>query len=233
MRRREFIAGLGGASSPESIVLTALVSILLVGVGVGIVGLRAQPTTSGTPTTIGSVQPQTMPDNSQKSMIDTLVLIEDRFERRLSQERQFITDGIRLVSWIGGAFLAVILAIVVYFGYQSFSSIEKRINKGVEDKLDEKSNIFRQRFEQEIKRLHDRAAVASYITQFSAPTRTVFGIERTIITQTDIERFVEILADENADSTLVAQIHDLLSDSSHDSNSSLVNKTLVEMVSCA
>jgi hypothetical protein len=207
------------------------------GCGGGIVGLRAQPSTSGTPTAIGSVQPQTTPDSSQKSMIDTATLvsiqaIQDRLERRLSEERQSIVHVLELVAKVIGASIAVIIAIVAYFGYQTYSSIEKQINKGVEDKINEKSNEFSRRLEQQIKGLEDQAAVASYNIQFLAPRIYGFGTETTIILPTHIQRFVEILADENADSKLLAQIHVLLSDKSHDNDSPLVNRTLVEMASC-
>jgi hypothetical protein len=221
--------------SNAKIVLTALVSVLLVGAGVGIVGLHAQPSTLGTPTTIGSsaqeLPSQTNPDSSKKSMISTNEL--NWIEVRLSNDREFIKSVFGVVATIVGVLIVTMGGALVFFGYKTWLSIKVQINKAVNEKIEEKSNEFLRIYQQKIEGLEDQAAVASYSIQFLVPQNDVFEIKRTIILPIHLRRFVDILADKNADKKLLAQIYHLLSDVSHDGNSQSVNETLFEMVSCA
>jgi hypothetical protein len=227
------------------IALTALVSVLLVDAGVGIVGLGAQPL-SGTPTSIVSNQDQTKSDGTQKPTIDleTLRWIDGRIkdakesiESRLKDDREFVKFvlawGITIVS---GAFL-LIVSVFGFVGIKSWSSIkesmEAKINDRVGESIRERSNDLEQIYKQKIQGYQDQAIIASYHVRFSAPQNGVYQTDRPSILPADIQRFVDILSDENADPKLLTQIYDLLSDASHDENSEVVSRRLFEMVSCA
>ena len=152
---------------------------------------------------------------------------KEAIEKRLSDDREFIQDVLGLAVKICAASLVLVLAVIGFFGYKDISSIDDRINKSVNDKIKEKSEEFSRIYEKDIQGLADQALIAAYNTQFSAPQKR---FESPIILPAHIQRFVQILADQNSDPKILSQVYDLFSNPAHDQKSALVNGKLAEMV---
>jgi hypothetical protein len=152
---------------------------------------------------------------------------KEAIEKRLSDEREFIQEVLGLAVKICAASLVLVLGVIGFFGYKDISSIDDRINKSVNEKIKEKSEEFSRIYEKDIQGLADQALIAAYNTQFSAPQKR---FENPIILPTHVQRFVQILADQNSDPKILSQVYDILSNPAHDQNSALVNGKLAEMV---
>ncbi|MBV9220498.1 MAG: hypothetical protein JOY94_13865, partial [Methylobacteriaceae bacterium] len=178
------------------------------------------------------------PGTSTPSSIDLVSLewIDTRIkeatqsiEKRLSEDREFITGVLGLAAKICGISLVLVIGVFGFFGYKDIASIDDRINKNVSDKIKEKADTFSTIFEKDFQSLTDEALITSYTIQFAAPVKRFQ--RRPTILPTHLQRFIQILTNENSESKITDPLYDLLSDTSHDGNSAVLNKELLEMVS--
>jgi hypothetical protein len=152
----------------------------------------------------------------------------EHFEKRLSDDRNFIKGTVGLAAKIWTGSIVVIFAVAGFFGYKDIASIDGKIDKSVSDKIKDKSDEFKGIFEKDIQGLADQAIITAYNIQFGVPPKR---FERPTILPTHLQRFVQILADEKSDPKLIDGFYDLLSDPSRDGNSPLVNNRLRQLVS--
>jgi hypothetical protein len=155
--------------------------------------------------------------------------VSEHFEKRLFEDREFIKSVLGLAAKICGVSLVLIIGIIGFFGYKDIASIDDKINKSVSEKIKEKSDEFKLIYEKNIQGLADQASVTAYLLQFGAPPKDF--VESPTILATHLQRFLQILSDEGSEQKITDAIYDLLSDSSRDGRSPLVDTRIRELVS--
>jgi hypothetical protein len=153
---------------------------------------------------------------------------KEAIENRLSEDRAFIKDVLGLAAKVCGVSIILIFGVIGFFGYKDISSIDDKINKSVNEKIKEKSDEFSRIYEKDIQSLADQALIAAYSIQFSAPHKR---FDKPTILPTHLQRFVQILSDQNSEQKVLSQLYELLSDPTRDASAPLVNAKLAEMVS--
>jgi hypothetical protein len=153
----------------------------------------------------------------------------ETIEKRLLEDRDFIKSILGLVAKVCAAAFIIVVGTFGFFGYKDLSSIDDKISKSVSEKIEEKSKTFADLYEKQIQGTTDQALATSYNIQFAAPKKR-FSREQTVIGPAHLQRFLQILGDQKADSKILNQIYDLLSDPTHDGSSGLVRTQVWQMV---